>query len=68
MTMPIIDVTLFEGRDLETRRALVKELTLVAAQRLEVPEAAVTVVLREVRPDLFAEGGELLSDRRERGD
>ncbi len=55
--MPIIDVTLFEGREEETKLQLMREVTEVVARRLEVPAAAVTVVLREVPRSNLTKGG-----------
>ena len=61
--MPIIDVTLFHGRDLETRRALVRALTDATREALGVPPDSVTVVLREVSREDLARGGVLFADR-----
>ncbi|MCB9915951.1 MAG: tautomerase family protein [Planctomycetes bacterium] len=61
--MPIIDVTLFEGRDVATKRALVERLTAAAAESLAVPAASVTVVLREIARHDLAEGGVLFAER-----
>jgi len=55
--MPIIDITLLEGRDDATKRALMREVTQVVSERLEVPRESVRVVLREVPPSHFAVGG-----------
>ena len=44
--MPIIDVTLFEGRDDATKRELMASVTEVVARTLELPPEAVTLVLR----------------------
>jgi 4-oxalocrotonate tautomerase len=55
--MPIIDVTLFEGRDDATKRELMVEVTEVVARRLEVPRDAVTIILREVPRAHLSKGG-----------
>ena len=59
--MPIIDVTLFEGREEETKLQLMREVTAVVAKRLEVPPAAVTVVLREVKRSNLTKGGSTIA-------
>ena len=59
--MPIIDVTLFEGREERTKLELMREVTEVVARRLEVPAAAVTVVLREVPRANLTKGGRTIA-------
>jgi 4-oxalocrotonate tautomerase len=59
--MPIIDVTLFEGREEETKLQLMREVTEVVARRLEVPPAVVTVVLREIPRTNLTKGGSTIS-------
>jgi len=55
--MPIIDITLLCGRDSQTKRRLMREVTELVVARLEVPPSSVRVVLREVPPAHFAVGG-----------
>jgi 4-oxalocrotonate tautomerase len=61
--MPIIDVTLIEGRDPETKRALMAALSDAAARTLGVPLATVRVILRELPAAHFSVGGVPKSDR-----
>jgi 4-oxalocrotonate tautomerase len=56
--MPIIDVSLIEGRDAETKRRLIRELTDAAERVLEVPRASIRVLLREVPAEHWGIGGE----------
>lgn len=56
--MPIIDVSLIEGRSPERKAALIRELTDVAERVLEVPRASIRVLLREVPAEHWGIGGE----------
>ncbi|MCW0182652.1 2-hydroxymuconate tautomerase [Zavarzinia sp.] len=55
--MPIINVTLIEGRTPETKRALIKELTDAAERATGVPRAAVRVIIWEVPAAHFGVAG-----------
>jgi 4-oxalocrotonate tautomerase len=55
--MPMIQVTLVEGRSAERKHALIRELTEAAARTLEVPMDRVRVALHEVSPDNWGVGG-----------
>ena len=56
--MPLIDVTMIEGRSAEKKRALIKELTDAAERALEAPRASIRVILREVPAAHWGVGGE----------
>jgi 4-oxalocrotonate tautomerase len=56
--MPIIDVTLIEGRSPEQKRALVKALTDAAEASIGAPRPSIRVILREVPAAHFAVAGE----------
>jgi 4-oxalocrotonate tautomerase len=62
--MPIITIEGPEIQDLDTRRALVRELTDVAARAYDMPREKMIVLIRESTPDQVAVGGELLADLR----
>jgi len=55
--MPIIDVTIIEGRSREKKAALIAELTDAAVRALDAPIAAVRVIIREVPPEHFGAAG-----------
>lgn len=61
--MPIIDVTIAQGRTPEQLRALVHELTAGAVRALDVPIGAVRVILREVPKTHFAAGDVTIAER-----
>lgn len=55
--MPIIDITLLEGRDDLTKRRMMRELTDLLESRFEIPRPSIRVILREVAPAHYAVGG-----------
>lgn len=62
--MPIIDVTLTEGRKPEQLRALVSKLTRAAVEAVGAPQESVRVILREVPATHFAAGDVTIEERR----
>ncbi len=56
--MPLIEVTLIEGRSPEALRALMRRLTDAAEEAIGAPRASIRVVLREVPATHWAVGGE----------
>jgi 4-oxalocrotonate tautomerase len=56
--MPLLDITLLEGRPYEKKEALIKEVTEATIRALDVRPEQVRVILREVHPSHFAVGGE----------
>jgi len=61
--MPLIRVEMWEGRNPDLKRKLVKELTKVTVEILGCPEQAVTVVINDIPKHNWGIGGELASDR-----
>ena len=57
ITMPIIDITLLEGRTHEQKSALITEVTGAAVRTLGAPPQTVRVIIREVEPPHFAVAG-----------
>ena len=64
--MPVIDVTMVEGRSIEMKDAFVTALTDAAVNALSAPRESVRVILREVPATNFAAGGETIAQRRVR--
>jgi len=56
--MPVIDVTMLEGRTTEMKAALIRELTDVAQRVLGVPRETVRVLVRELPAENWGVGGE----------
>jgi 4-oxalocrotonate tautomerase len=55
--MPMIQVTMLEGRTVEQKHALIRELTDAAVRALGVPAERVRVALNVVTPDEWGIGG-----------
>lgn len=55
--MPIIEVTLIEGRTAEKKRALIAALTKAAEELIGAPPPSVRVILREVPAAHFGVAG-----------
>lgn len=64
--MPLIEVTLTEGRTPEQLRALIHELTESVVKTQVAKKESVRVVLREVPKTHFAAADETLAERAER--
>jgi 4-oxalocrotonate tautomerase len=61
--MPEVIVELAQGRTLEQKRALVRELTRAVVETCNVPADAVTVIIHENPLTDKAKGGVLFADR-----
>lgn len=57
--MPIVEVTLIEGRSFEKKKRMVKEVTDAIVASLDAPREAVRIIIREVPPWHFAAAGEV---------
>lgn len=55
--MPLIQVTLLEGRSAHAKAALLQRLTDAAVEALAAPRETVRVILQEVPPAHWAVGG-----------
>lgn len=62
--MPIIDVSIAEGRSPEAIRSLIHELTTAAVRALDAPLTSVRVIIREVPPAHFAATDVTIAERR----
>ena len=65
--MPLIEVTLVEGRSPEQLRALISGLTQAACDAVDAPRANVRVVVREVPATHWAAGDVTVAERRNEG-
>ncbi|MDD5127433.1 MAG: 2-hydroxymuconate tautomerase family protein [Dehalococcoidales bacterium] len=59
--MPFITVDMYEGRTIEQKRQLVKDLT-EATMKLGVPASAVQILIRDVPKHNWANAGKLASE------
>ena len=62
--MPLIEVTLVEGRSAAQLRTLDSALTQAAVQAVDAPLESVRVILREVPATHFAAGDVTIAERR----
>lgn len=62
--MPLIQVTMMEGRTPEQKAAFMRELAAAAMNALGSSPESVRVALYEVSPDHFSVGGESMTSRR----
>ncbi|MFI7708673.1 2-hydroxymuconate tautomerase [Nonomuraea sp. NPDC049480] len=61
--MPLIQVTMQEGRSPEQKRALLAAITTAVHDSIGVPVEAVRVWVVEVSPEAFMAGGVLAAER-----
>ena len=62
--MPIVEITLAEGRSPEKIRALITAVTNAVCESIEAPKANVRVVIREVPKTHWAAGDVTLAERK----
>lgn len=61
--MPLIQVTLCEGRTPEQLRSLISALTTATVDAIDAPKSAIRVVLNEVPPTHWAAGDVTIAER-----
>jgi 4-oxalocrotonate tautomerase len=57
--MPIVEITLVEGRDQTAKKRLVEKVTDAIIESIAAPRDSVRIILREIPGDHFAVGGVL---------
>jgi 4-oxalocrotonate tautomerase len=60
--MPIVTVDALEGRTVEQKRGLVKDITEAVTKNFGVEPEAVTVIIRDMEKKNFAKAGKLRMD------
>ena len=60
--MPLVTIEMFEGRTIEQKKELVRDIT-DAVMKLNVPAEAVHVLIKDVPKHNWADGGKLASER-----
>lgn len=63
--MPLIEVTLAEGRDPERLRRLLRQVHDAVQSALDAPSESIRVILREVPPAHWSAGDVTLAERRQ---
>ncbi|MEU5099356.1 2-hydroxymuconate tautomerase [Streptomyces sp. NPDC020996] len=61
--MPLVEVTLTEGRTPEQVRALISEVTAAVVRAVGAPQQSVRVVVREIPRTHFAAGDVTIAER-----
>ena len=60
--MPIVQIEMFEGRTIEQKRKMADKVTAALVETLDCPKEAVTLIIREIKGEHYAEGGLLFID------
>jgi 4-oxalocrotonate tautomerase len=61
--MPLIQVTMLEGRSADQKRKLAKRITDAMAEEAGAKRDAIVVVFHEVSKESYASGGVLVADK-----
>ncbi|MGH7905970.1 MAG: 2-hydroxymuconate tautomerase [Candidatus Binataceae bacterium] len=62
--MPLVEITMLEGRTPEQIRSLLESLTAAVETSIGVPREAIHVIVREAPATNWAEGGVTLAEKR----
>jgi 4-oxalocrotonate tautomerase len=62
--MPIVQISMVEGRSREQLRNLIREVTNSVASTLEAPIDSIKVIVSEVPPTHWGSAGLTIADRR----
>lgn len=60
--MPIVEVTIMEGRSTAQKRAMVAAVTQAVSETMTAPVGAVRVVIHELVPEHYAIGGKTVGE------
>jgi 4-oxalocrotonate tautomerase len=60
--MPLVTVKILEGRTLEQKRGMVKDVTDAIAKNLGCPTSAIHIDIMEMKTDNYAADGKLWCD------
>lgn len=61
--MPTVQIEMIEGRTIEQKRQMVAEVTEAITKNLNCPKEAVTIIIREMKKEHYATGGQLAIDK-----
>jgi 4-oxalocrotonate tautomerase len=62
--MPLVTIKIIEGRTVEQKRGMARDVTDVIAKNIGCPESAVQIEIVDLKPENLAQGGRLFSDGR----
>ena len=61
--MPLVEVSIVEGRPPERIRAMIDRVTDAVEMSLEAPRSSIRVIVREIPPTHWAAGGQTIAER-----
>jgi len=61
--MPLVQITMLEGRTAEQKRKLAKPITEAIVEEVGARREAIVVAFHEVSKESYATGGELMIDK-----
>ncbi|MCK4863675.1 MAG: tautomerase family protein [Dehalococcoidales bacterium] len=62
--MPLVTIKILEGRTVEQKRGMVKDVTEAIVKNIGCPDSAVQIEMVDLKPENIAQGGKLFSDGR----
>ena len=62
--MPLVTIKIIEGRTVEQKRAMVRDVTEAIVKNIGCPPQAVTIDIVDLKKENVSEGGELFYDTR----
>jgi 4-oxalocrotonate tautomerase len=62
--MPLVTIKIIEGRTVEQKRGLTKDVTAAIVKNVGCPESAVMIDIVDLKPENVSQGGKLFSDGR----
>ena len=62
--MPLVTIKILEGRTVEQKRAMVRDVTDAIVKNIGCPPQAVTIDIVDLKKENVSEGGELFYDTR----
>ena len=62
--MPLVTIKLIEGRNIEQKRGMAKDVTEAIVKNVGCPPTAVQIEIVDLKPENLAQGGKLFSDGR----
>lgn len=61
--MPLVTIKIIEGRDVEQKRSMVKDVTDAICKNIGCPSDAVHIDIVDLKPENVGQGGKLFTDR-----
>lgn len=62
--MPIVTIDLIEGRTVDQKREMAKQITETIKNVTRIPEDLVEVIFRDIKKENYSKGGKLFIDNK----